>query len=120
MWGLDVSLLGGLRGGLATPLGPLDGEIATGVRHNFLFQNTAVNHTTAAGSAVDVRNTSFRLTFTPRLRRAPSRPPPADVPVITPVVTPPQSTRDPLHEAAPPAGSAAPADPHLPLTPPGS
>ncbi|MDP9349514.1 MAG: hypothetical protein M3P24_10310 [Gemmatimonadota bacterium] len=59
--GHDVSVFGGLRGGYALLGFRIDAELTTGTRYNFLFQNRAHSWETAADSAVDVRNRTFRL-----------------------------------------------------------
>lgn len=120
MFGHDVSMLGGLRGHASGWWGTVSAEVTTGQRYDFLFQNLARDFP-EADSAVDVRNTTLRLSFTPRLTapahpglraRAPTPPPlPADGGTTVPE-TPAEAPR-PAEPVAPPAPAAPAAEFHL-------
>jgi len=61
----DVTLYGGVRGGLLHRLGDVAAELTVGRRHNYLFQNDGYNPGDRV-RAIDVRNVTLELTVTPR------------------------------------------------------
>ncbi len=60
----DVSVLGGLRGGVRTPLTDLGADVTFAYRYNYLFQYGGANP--GLLRTVDMRNLTIALTATPR------------------------------------------------------
>ncbi len=64
----DVSVLGGVRGGYAGPIGTVSASVMTGTRMNVFFRNyTVCDVARLTGPVLDVNNTTLEIRYTARL-----------------------------------------------------